>query len=367
MRHRDGGNRRYGAVAMPASVPELARTLRRARTRQGLRLEDVSARTGLPLDELERLESGVVGRLDDRVATVKALRTFANALGLSGDHYALSLVEHWPTDRPPRPAAVTVGGGPHDPTGTVAAIATAGAPAAPTAASSAGAPTAMVPQVTTTAITGPLPAAVAVGGPRVWSGPTPVVVDTGSIPAVSGVPHRPRRHRPDGTPVWLRVLVGVVALAVLVGVAGLVVQAARPSWLRAIGITHAPDHPGTTGAAAASGTSTSTTAATQTAGLRLASTTPTAATFTVRATTFTVQTSAVGNPSWVQITEPGQNAPLYAGVLEAGQSKSFSTQHSLVVEIGSSAAHLFVSSAGKNLGFYFPKAAPYTVTFNAAT
>jgi transcriptional regulator with XRE-family HTH domain len=366
MRHRDGGNRRYGAVAMPASVPELARTLRRARTRQGLRLEDVSARTGLPLDELERLESGVVGRLDDRVATVKALRTFANALGLSGDHYALSLVEHWPADRPTRPASVTVGGGAHDPTGTVAAAATAPA-AAPTAA--AGATTAMVPQVTTAAITGPLPAAVAVGGPQVWSDPTPVaVVDTGSIPAVSGVPHRPRRHRPDGTPVWLRVLVGVVAVAVLVGVAGLVVQAVQPSWLRAIGITHAPDHPGTTGPAPRSGTSaTSTTAATQTAGLRLASTTPTAATFTVRATTFTVETSAVGNPSWVQITEPGQSAPLYAGVLEAGQSKSFSTQHALVVEIGSSAAHLFVSSAGKNLGFYFPKAAPYTVTFNAAT
>jgi transcriptional regulator with XRE-family HTH domain len=358
MRHRDGGNRRNGAPAMPASVAELARTLRRVRTRQGLRLEDVGARTGLPLDELERLESGEVGRLEDRVATVKALRVYANALGLSGDLYALSLVEHWPTARPSSPPAVAVGErrGP-----TVVA----------------DAPTATVPRVAGTSsatITSPVattsfPVAVAVADAPAWPGTSSTaiaVADTGLTPAVSGLPHRPRRHRRAGTPLWLRALVVVVALAVVVGVAGLVIQAVRPSWLRAVGITHA-NHPGASGSTATSGTSAPTTTAVAVNGLRLTSTTPTAATFTVRASTFTVETSAVGNPSWVQITQAGQTTPLFAGILEAGQSKSFSTQHSLVVEVGSSAAHLFVSSGAKNLGLYFPKAAPYTVTFNAAS
>jgi hypothetical protein len=358
MRHRDGGNRRNGAPAMPASVSELARTLRRVRTRQGLRLEDVGARTGLPLDELERLESGDVGRLEDRVATVKALRVYANALGLSGDLYALSLVEHWPAARPSTPPAVPV----VDPRGPVVVP---------------DAPTATVPRVagassattTLSATTTAPPAVVAVADVPAWPGTSSTaiaVLDTGLTPAVSGLPHRPRRHRRGGTPLWLRALVVVVALAVVVGVAGLVIQAVQPSWLRAIGLTHAT-RPGTSGSAATSGTSSPTTTAVAVSGLRLTSTTPTAATFAVRASTFTVETSAVGNPSWVQITEAGQTTPLFAGILEAGQSKSFSTQHSLVVEVGSSAAHLFVSSGAKNLGLYFPKAAPYTVTFNAAT
>jgi transcriptional regulator with XRE-family HTH domain len=358
MRHRDGGNRRNGAPAMPASVPELARTLRRVRTRQGLRLEDVGARTGLPLDELERLESGEVGRLEDRVATVKALRVYANALGLSGDLYALSLVEHWPAARPSSPPAVAIGErrGP----AVVADAPTATVPRVPGPSSAT-----TTPSATTTS----LPVAVAVADAPSWPGTSSTavaVLDTGLTPAVSGLPHRPRRHRRVGTPLWLRALVVVVALAVVVGVAGLVIQAVQPSWLRAIGLTHA-DHPGTSGSTATSGTAAPTTTAVAVNGLRLTSTTPTAATFAVRASTFTVETSAVGNPSWVQITEAGQTTPLFAGILEAGQSKSFSTQHSLVVEVGSSAAHLFVSSGAKNLGLYFPKAAPYTVTFNAAT
>ncbi len=360
MRHRDGGNRRNGSPKKPASVAELARTLRRVRTRQGLRLEDVSARTGLPLDELERLESGDVGRLEDRVATVKALRIYASSLGLSGDLYALSLVEHWPAARP-----ATAPGAASDERW------------APTAAGDA--PTATVPRVagvptaTTTASVPAIAVAVADAPPNTdvpaWPGTTSTavaVLDTGLTPAVSGLPHRPRRHRRAGTPLWLRALVVVVALAVLVGVAGLVIQAVQPSWLQTIGITH-PNHPGASTTTVTTGTSSTTTTAAPASGLRLVSTTPTAATFSVRASTFTVETSAVGNPSWVQVTDPGQTAPLYAGILEAGQSKSFSTQHSLVVEVGSSAAHLFVSSGAKNLGFYFPKAAPYTVTFDAAT
>ncbi|HEX4082616.1 MAG TPA: helix-turn-helix transcriptional regulator, partial [Acidimicrobiales bacterium] len=227
-------------------MSELARTLRRVRTRQGLRLEDVGARTGLPLDELERLESGDVRRLEDRVATVKALRVYANALGLSGDLYALSLVEHWPPPRSPSTPAVAVDGrrGPV----VVADAPTAAVPRVP------GASPAITLPATTSATTTSLPVAVAVAvadGP-VWPGTSSTaiaVLDTGLTPAVSGLPHRPRRHRRAGTPLWLRTLVVVVALAVVVGVAGLVIQAVQPSWLRAIGITHA-DHPGTAGSTA---------------------------------------------------------------------------------------------------------------------
>ncbi|MGH9092202.1 MAG: helix-turn-helix domain-containing protein, partial [Acidimicrobiales bacterium] len=96
-RHRDVGTRRGDARWMPASVPELARTLRRARTRQGLRLEDVSARTGLPLEQLQAIETGTVERIPDRVAILRTLRRYADHLGLPGDRFVLAAVDHWPT------------------------------------------------------------------------------------------------------------------------------------------------------------------------------------------------------------------------------------------------------------------------------
>ncbi|HEX3947923.1 MAG TPA: RodZ domain-containing protein [Acidimicrobiales bacterium] len=386
IRHRDGGTRRSGAPGLPSSVPELARTLRRVRTRQGLRLEDVSARTGVSLAQLEALESGTVDRIPDQVAIVKALRTYASSLGLSGDQFALSLVEHWPSVRNVQAPVLAVNG-----TGVVPTVGPATA-MVPSVGAGAGEWT-EGPDALSSVTTGPVPAGTPWPGTAGQSSAAavplpagtfqPGIADTGITPTVSGAAHRPRRPR-TGAPLWLWLLVGLVGLAVLVGLAGLVVQEVEPSWLRSLGITHPthPTHPdqatggqtgtpGTPGGTGGSGSagSTSTTAAGGggRGDFHLVSTTPTTATFDVASPKTGVEVIAVGGPSWVQVSEIGQTAPLFAGILEAGQSKSFPVEHSLAVEVGSSAAHVYVSADGKNLGFYFPPAAPYTMTFQTGS
>ena len=89
--HRDGSPRRDDASALPRSVPELGRSLQRERSLLGLTVPEVAARTGLPPVMLEALEAGTVDRLPDRVQTVKTLRGYADALGLSGERYACLL------------------------------------------------------------------------------------------------------------------------------------------------------------------------------------------------------------------------------------------------------------------------------------
>jgi len=348
------------------------------RTRQGLRLEDICVRTGLPLAQLEALESGTVDRMPDRVATVRALRAYANYLGLSGDQFALTLVDLWPSSAAAaQPPVVDL----RSPTGVVPA------PSAPTAAVPGielvatvdpGMPTGQVGAVAT-ALAGTWPttgahAAVPVANVTGFA-------DTGLTPMVTATPHRPQRERRrPGAPLWLRIVVGVVALAVVVGVAGLIIQEVHPSWLRSIGITHGPSPTdansggGNSGNANSGGGSSGGTAnptarsttTTKPSAFTVASTTATSATVHVAAATFDVEVTAQDNPSWVQVTAPGQDAPLFAGILEAGQSQTFPVNQSLVVQVGSAAAHLFVSSHGHNLGFYFPPAAPFTVTLTTS-
>jgi hypothetical protein len=192
------------------------------------------------------------------------------------------------------------------------------------------------------------------------------MADTGVTAAVPGPHRRASGHRRTGAPVALRILVALVALAVLVGVAGLVVHKVKPKWLQSIGITHS-NPPSTSSTTAPGHPTTTTTAPSAPASFSLVSTTPTTASFDVRASTFLVRVLATGNPSWVQATVPGQAAPLFSGILTAGQSKDFIGQQSLTVEVGSSAAHLFVSVGKKTVGLYLPPAAPYTMTFQGVT
>ena len=364
IRHRDGGPRHSGTPGLPSSVPELARTLRRVRTRQGLRLEDVSVRGGLPLAQLEALESGTVDRMPDRVATVKALRAYATFLGLSGDQFALALVELWPAVLSAQPPVVAVHG-------TPGVVPVTGAPTAmvPGVAATTGAPTGQVTAVATS-LTGAWPITgthSAVPGPPKMTG----LADTGVTPAVTGPPHRPRRRA--GAPLWLKGVITLVVLAILVAAAGLIIQEVQPSWLRSLGITHGPGNTTggsggeTTTTTSARSTSTTSTQPPSSGTLKPVSTTATAATFDLKTPTATVVVTAVGNPSWVQVTTSGQPGPLFSSILQTGQSQSFPVHQSLIVEIGSSAAHLSVTSAGKSLGAYVPTVAPYTLTFNAVS
>ncbi len=343
--------------------------LRRVRTRQGLRLEEVAFRAGLPLEHLNALETAAFDRSIDRVAVLRSLRTYANFLGLPGERMVLTMIDLWPGTR----AAAVVGA-------TRAAEVTkvpvaSGAPTAATTdllPAAASQDTATVPVVgrrprqtppedtSPVATTRPTTAVPGAGGrpdadehtievPR-------VLADTGPVPAVTPPPS-------TRTPLLLRAAVVVVALAVVVGAAGLVIDHYQPSWLRSLGITHTTTPPGTGSSGTGTGSTRHRSSATSTTvpQFTVGTATATGVTLSVRAPTFTTQLVAVGGEAWAQVAAVAGSQPLFAGIMTAGQSQTFTDQHDLVVNIGSKAAHLFVSVHGKTVGFYLPQVAPFTI------
>ena len=356
--HRDGATSRRGdAGGLPASVPELGRNLRRARTRQGLRLEDVSLRTGLAVGQLEALEAGTVDRIPDRIGVLQTLRRYADYLGLPGDRYSLSLVDLWPAAtaaagpvvvvQAPATSSAIVGPGVARgiETGAVPVIAVSRSPAA--APAPAGAPA-----------SGPFGTAAVTGSEGVHSNTAQVPLgldDTGVVPVVPGADRSGPRPRRPRAPLLLGLVVALVALAVVAGVAGLVIHQVEPKWLNSLGITHSrppkagPPHPVTPPGGV----------------FAVASTSSTGATFDIRAPAFLVRVIPVGSASWMQATDAQHVSPIFAGVLGSGQSKDFLVTQSITVEVGSPSAHVFVSVGSKVVGFYFPTAAPYTMTFHS--
>ncbi|MHB1775644.1 MAG: helix-turn-helix domain-containing protein [Acidimicrobiales bacterium] len=345
--------------------------LRRVRTRQGLRLEEVSFRAGLPLEHLNALETATFDRSIDRMAVLRSLRTYANFLGLSGERLVLSLIDLWPGSR--TPPGVAPGHGPE----LTRVPAVAGA----TSATATGVLSVVAPQDTATvpvvgrpfrpelpgdtipvaatrgtASSRPVDGA-AVDGERTAQVPQ-VFADTGPVPAAA----RPRAPR---SPLPLRLAVGLVVLAIAVGLAGLAIDHYRPSWLRALGITHGTSPPvATTGGGghpAVHHARTATDTPTATEVFSVASTSPTGVALSVQAPTFTTQVAAVGGEAWVQVDNASGGPPLYAGILTAGQTRTFTGQHELVVNVGSKAAHLFFSVGGRTVGYYLPQVAPFTI------
>lgn len=355
-RRRDRGPRRDDApTGTPSSVPDVARLLRRARTRQGLRIEDVSVRTGLNLHQLEALETGTVERIPDRVVVLQTLRRYADFLGLPGDRFVLAVVDHWPLPSatptvaavPPR--MVPVGGTPEVTLPATATSVAVQVPPAPAPDDQA------VRRVTR------------LGGP-VLATPKPTAlqsqtefrlpVDTGVTPAVRP-PAPPKRPRGRRAATLLSAAIGVLVFAVLVGVAGLVIHHVEPHWLDDLGITHSPSatpsHPSPGGQRAAPTTSAP-------SSLTITTTSPNSANISVHAPHCEVTVAATGGAAWVQATESGQAAPVFSGVLASGQSQQFPVESSLLLEVGSAAAHITVTTGLRLLGSYKPPAAPYTMT-----
>jgi len=388
--HRDGTSRRGDRDPIPTTVPEVARTLRVARARQGLRIEDVSARTGLPVLQLEALESGTVDLLPDHIQILQTLRRYGDYLGLPGERLVLVLVDRWPgpAGLPPPPAPSTAaiaavgsataavpapatqGTAPAGPgEGTAATLLVGDPGTAPVTALSGNPPidTGVVPAVTSPRATDTLgggppedPLAGVIlasssGSVQHLTTPVPLLIaDTGVTPAVKPAGKRRRR---TGV-ILLRVLVGMVTILVLLGVAGLVVNHYRPQWLRTLHLPHGHVPPPVHHAVKPP------THKTTPVGLfSLVSTSANGATFHIRSATFTVEVAAVGSASWVQATAAGHVNPVFSATVEAGQSQTFTADNPFTVEVGSRSAHIFVSVNKKLVGFYFPTAAPFTMTF----
>ncbi|MGH8994655.1 MAG: helix-turn-helix domain-containing protein [Acidimicrobiales bacterium] len=362
--HRDGADRRMGADPKPASVPDLARVLRQARTARGLELPAVSQQTGIPLDQLQDLESGTVDRLPDRVAILKALSRYAAFLHLPGDRFVMTLVEHWPGSPVPVTSGATTGvmNGPDTALGTIAPPAPASSPPAP-----ASSPPLAVDDLSTRAV----PVSVPVGpGPPTSIG-LPIVAgrhnSTAQVPSVmadTGKTQAIRRGAPDGLlMVLVRSLAVVSAILIVVGTAWLVINRVHPQWLADLRLPYTSK--GVTGATTATTTKSSSrpTAPKTTPQLRLVSATGNEATFSVTTSLFNVRVSAQGGDAWVQASGPLSTKPTYEGILKSGQSQVVPANHQLVVRIGSTAARIAVQIGHRVIGTYVPPGAPFTMTF----
>jgi hypothetical protein len=359
------------ANLLPSSVPDMGRSLRLAREDAELSLGEASTRAGVAAAVIEALEAGNVGPQHDRIATLRALRTYAESLDLPGDEYVLVAVEHWPSNGPilanngdtavvPVVSISSAPAGGHTPAGGHGSVWPGDATGVPDATATG---IVEAPRTSTITDTGRMRA--------LDTGRVPAV-DTGEVPVVK-----------FGVPRALKFMVGLVIFLIVLGVAALMEHNNIDGWFHsgrtttarwindtksALGISTTPakpHHKATT-------TSTSTAAASKhkakTHGPKVSVKTGAnglSATIGVASPSFTVKVLAVGRPCWVDVTGPGQTTPLFEQDLQPGESHTFVVTQSLTVQTGSAAGRTFVYQGKKLITFYFPPRAPYTLTFNA--
>jgi hypothetical protein len=343
--HRESGPSPRHMRPTSASVPDIGRSLRFAREQARLPLDEAAARANLTPDEAEALESGAVERMRDRVETLRSLRTYADSLGLPGNDYALAVIDLWPH------VGVLPAGGRDS--GPVPVVSVTTAPAeGHTLADGAGRPLdhTGVTDFSVTGVVSSLGLNDAV--------PLPTV-DTGQIPAIR-----------QATPRALKVLVGLAAVLVALGIFTLTehsnfgpwhkdVQGDASRWVHdlkvAAGLTSnkTPTHRAKSPAKYTPPK------------VAIHHDSASAVTIDVSAPTFTVKMVAFGYASWMEVTEPTQQAPVYEQVLPGGSSQSFTVGRTLTVETGSAAGRAYLYDGTKFIGFYFPTEAPFTMTFNS--
>ena len=363
---RDDSPVEGGANLTPASVPDIARSLRLARERAELTVAEAAARAGLGNAVVEDLESGNVGQQHDRIATLRSLRSYADSLGLPGSDYVLVAVEQWPSIGPvlttgnetavvPVVSISSSPAGGHSPPGRLGSVwpgdATGVADATTTGVMETLRPTSVTD-------TGRLPA--------LDTGRVPVV-DTGEVAAVN-----------LGVPVLLKFMVGLVAFLVVLAGAALVEHNHINGWFdsgrhttthwvddvkSALGITSSPSghghHATTTPTTAAKAVDAS--KVTMKAGPGGLS-----ENISVAASSFTVKVVATKGPCWVSVSTAPGLTPLFEQTLLPGESHLFVVTSSLTVQTGSSAGGVIFYEGFKLIGFYAPPKAPFTINFTAA-
>jgi hypothetical protein len=350
------------ANLLPASVPDIGRSLKLAREQADLTVTEAALRFGLRSAALVALESGNVGLQHDRIETLRTLRTYANALGLPGDEYVLLAVEQWPASG----SGLTP---PHGDTAVVPVVSISTAPAGGHSPAGGGvtwpSDATGVADATTTGVFEPItrPLSSSDGGVLQDTGQVPIA-DTGEVPAVK-IP----------TPRILKVLVGIVTFLIVVGGVALAehdhidgwahdVRSSTAHWYDnakvAVGITSNPK------SHSATKTTTSPTTGPKVTSVKVApALSGQAATFSVPATTFTVKILADNAPCWVQAVVAGNSRPVFGQVLTAGQFHLFTVTSSLTIQTGSGSGRVYIYKGFTLLETYVPTKVPFTMTFNA--
>jgi hypothetical protein len=346
------------ANLLPASLPEMGRSLRLAREQAALSIPQAAHRAGLRNGVIAALENGEVGPQHDRIETLRNLKSYATSLGLPGNDYVLAAVEQWP-----------VGGSilnPHGDTAVVPVVSISSAPAGghwPAGSQWPSDATGVADATTTGVLNAVRPLAV---HEHLHDTGQVSIVDTGEVPAIR-----------LGAPRALKVLIAVVAFLVVIGGVGLLehdhvkgwahdVRSTSAHWYDnakvALGITSKPkSHPTTSATHPSSPTKSPSKAPYKV----VMDVNGRGATFNVAAPSFVVQISAVNAPCWVSGTEAGNSRPVFEQVLQAGQNHDFTVTSSMTIETGSAAGHAALYRGFKLLGSYAPAKTPFTMTFNA--
>ena len=349
------------ANLLPASVPDIGRSLQLAREQADLTVSDAAERFGLRSAALEALESGHVGVQHDRIETLRTLRAYANSLGLPGDEYVLLAVEQWPAGG----SSLT----PHPDTAVVPVVSISSAPAGGHSPAGGGvtwpSDATGVADATTTGVFEPVIRPLLPGDGGSWQDTGQIsIADTGEVPAVR-----------FPAPRILKVLVGVVTFLIVVGGVALIehdhldgwahdVRSSTAHWYDnakvALGVTSQPKgHSRTT-------TTTSPAAGSKAPTVRFAADlSGQAATFNVSLATFTVKILADNGPCWVQAVAAGNPHPLFGQVLTAGQFHLFTVNSSLTIQTGSGSGRVYVYEGYTLLRSFVPTKVPFTMTFNA--
>ena len=172
-----------------------------------------------------------------------------------------------------------------------------------------------------------------------------------------------RARRRSRAPRWLRVATWVIALLVVVAGAGQYLVLTHP---RLLADWHVLRVTGPGGKPVPVSRPVTHTTKPPAPSVRLTSTTPAGATYTVDASHFTVAVAPSGR-CWVQVSDPSSLTPVFQAVLGPGQRQTFPATTSLTVQVGSAAVLVGVT-VGNNVGLLVaPKQAPYTYTFQSAS
>ncbi len=372
--HGDRKTRRQGRRGR-TTQREVGDVLRAARLQACMTLFDVHQRTSIPLPLLETIEDGYLSRFPDQQMLSQAVRRFADLVGLEAGPLIDMATARW-LHGPGAPSAmVSVGTRTGPGAGGSAPVLAIPPPVAGTSGAAgidpvvrADPPTAVVDlsairSLANAPATGVVPmvtGAVPAENPVPTENPAgSAFTTTAQIPAV-----QPQRRRPK-PPLALRLAVWAAAL-LLAGSAGVLGLHRRlPAWI------HRTERALQSGRSRSSSPTVSN-PRTKSAMPSPVSVTPVDAadgTVSVSAATFTVVIGALA-PAWVQVTAPGATQAELAGILQAGQTKTFDVSGGpLTVVFGGAHVLVAMQIGGRTVPnwFYVPPAAPYTTTFRTVT
>ncbi|HUC37598.1 MAG TPA: helix-turn-helix transcriptional regulator [Acidimicrobiales bacterium] len=351
-----------------ASGAEVGAALREARERLGASLGDISGRTGVPCQHLEALESMDLTGLSDQRTVVTAARRYSEVLGLDPSEVCGTALRAWQDAHWSQDTHSTQDAGPA--TGRAQGTRAtrrrreASSPSSPAPrVTGAGNGSSQTPRGFTHTAEVPL---AGLRHPAVAS--SVHFADTGPI----WLPWHAGGYSRRLAPRWLRVTVTVTALLLLIGIGGLAIHHYEPQWLADIHLTRT----NSTGGAATGSTSSGSGSRSGSASASHARASivtqssggASAASVVVRAKSYQVAIAAQ-EPCWIDATVASSPDPVFAGVLQAGQTKVLDPVGGhLSVEFGASLVVVGVQVSGKAVpGWLFqPHTVPFTLNFSSS-